>query len=73
MGTIIQRLSVLEQKIEDIQQQKYHIPVLVVQEESEGIYTYLGTKLNGQVALQKFAEEHGAVTVIIDDIPKEIK
>lgn len=73
MGTIIQRLSVLEQKIEDIQQQKYHIPVLIVREQSKEIYTHSGSIMKGQAALQKYAEEHGAETVIIDDILKEIK
>lgn len=70
MGAIIYRLSKLEQEIDDIQRRKSRIPVLFVREDPKDVYAYSDTVLNGLEELQKYAEEHGAETIIIDNIPR---
>jgi len=70
MGMIIQRLSAAEQAIRDIQDKRSHIPVLIVREDTKGIFTYCDKVICGQEALQEFAVEHGSTAIIIDDIPR---
>ena len=68
MAAIIKRLSDLEADVKDLQRKKSVIPVLFVTEYPEGIYTELnGTLFNNKAELQQFADEHGTVTIIIDD------
>lgn len=69
MAAIIKRLSGLEADVKDLQRKKSFIPVLFVTEYPKGIYTeHNGAIFNNEAELQQFADEHGTVTIINDDI-----
>lgn len=69
MAAIIKRLSDLEADVKDLQRKKSFIPVLFVTEYPKGIYTeHNGAIFSNEAELQQFADEHGTVTIINDDI-----
>ncbi len=68
MKAIIKRLSDLEADVKELQRKKSFIPVLFVTEYPKGIYTEQnGAIFNNEAELQRFAAEHGTVTIINDD------
>ena len=68
MAAIIKRLSDLEADVKDLQRKKSFVPVLFVKEYPEGIYMELnGAIFNNKAEVQQFADEHGTITIIIDD------
>lgn len=69
MAAIIKRLSDLEADARELQRKKSLIPVLFVTEYPEGIFTEQnGAVFNNEAELQQFADEHGTVTIINDNI-----
>lgn len=68
MATVMKRLSALETDLEELQRKKLFIPVLFVTECSKGVYmNQEGAVFSNEAGLQRFASEHGTLSVIIDD------
>ena len=68
MAAIAQRLSSLEADAEHVRRMKSFIPVLFVTECSGGVYEGQdGAVFGDESALQAFAGEHVAVSIIVDD------
>lgn len=68
MAAIIKRLSDIEADVEELQRKKSFIPVLFVTEFPDGTYTERnGAIFNNEAELQQFADEHGTVTIIVDN------
>lgn len=69
MAAIIKRLSDLEADVKELQRKKSLIPVLFVTEYPEGIYTEQnGAVFSNEAELRQFADEHGTVTIINNDL-----
>lgn len=72
MATIMKRLSELETDMKELQRKKSFIPVLFVTEYPKGVYAEKnGTVFGNKAELQQFAAEHGAATIIINDLRLE--
>ena len=68
MAAIAQRLSSLEADAEYVRRRKSFIPVLFVTECSWGAYAGQdGAIFHNEAELQAFADERGAVSIIVDD------
>lgn len=69
MASITKRLSDLEADLKRLQHKRSYIPILFVTEHPKSIYTELGgTVFDGEAALERFADEHGTKTIIVNDI-----
>lgn len=69
MTAITKRLSDLEADLKRLQRKRSYIPILFVTEYPQGTYTELnGTVFDGEAALERFADEHGTKTIIVNDI-----
>lgn len=72
MQNITTRLKHAEAVAEARARKAAEIPVMLLREDQSGVYTHSsGTVLHGREEVERFAAEHYAQCVVIDDIPRK--